>query len=48
MYIKKRIYKNNNRENRQNEIEKQKSFIKNTSSRKKKIYFFDLSREQSH
>ena len=47
MYAKKRIYKNNNRENRQNEIEKQKSFIKNTSSRKKKIYFLDLSREQS-
>ena len=47
MYIKKRIYKNNNRENRQNENKKQKSFITNTSSRKKKIYFFDLSREQS-
>ena len=47
MNVKKRIYQNNNRENRQNKIKKQKSFIINTSSRKNKFYFLDLSHDQS-
>ena len=47
MYAKKRIYKNNNRENRQNEIKKQNFFIKNTSSRKTKFYFVDLPHDKS-
>lgn len=45
MYVKKRIYQNY-RENRQNKIKKQKSFIIDTSSKKNKNYVLDLSHDE--
>ena len=47
MYVKKKIYQNNNRKNRQNKIKKQKSFIIDISSRKNKNYVLDLSHDES-